>query len=788
MAPNVSTRSKLNQREKEVADAENIEDGRETSLGLHPEGSHHTRQVPLRPIVEGDVPTNLDLTGFTPNQITFLLNIARNMHVDEPQKNKERQHDDEAHSSVSGIGKRRRHQKSVFSRLGSSQNTDNPRHEKPHHAPEVWKENRRRRELRKEIDAKKVAYAKEKKRLEDEYEQEKEKSPEPTPEGGGGGLGSSQQELLHTIMELKRKVEGEIPATLGTSLFTRRLEEESKQRHLKHPNLDSYNGSGDPDEHLSYFEQISLFYEYKDLTSCRFFASTLRGNAQKWFCRITPRTINTWAEFKKAFLDKFKANQPHEVHTVYLETIAQKTGESLESYLDRFKEAVNKVVSVNETEALVHLRRGLNPYDCERYICKLMEEKPTSLARAYELASIFITETEAMKVLKQTRNPAHEAGQRKPYFQKERFTFQNHQVPAYEPLQVQTTHGPASTTQKRSFDKTRSLTPQAGRYPDRRPEPTYTALSMPRINILREIRNKPFYQKPPALWTAPANRDSTKYCEYHETHGHVTEDCKSLKRFLEGLIKQGHLNQYLPRQIASGNNNASTSQQGVQGKNIVNVVIGGNQSPPRGQAGEQVMALDHTEMPHEPITFSEADFEGINPDNTEALVISIEIKENIVKKVLIDNGSSVDVIFTHCWERLKLEGSILEKCPEEAPLYGFGHSDVPVTGIVRLPILFGTAPKQVHHFIKLYVVNTPSSYNMILGRPTLTRLRAITSTAHLKMKFPTMAGTGEIKGDTEASKYCYGSALNLAQTDPSNMRRARTAERKREKRKRHLDH
>lgn len=147
------------------------------------------------------------------------------------------------------------------------------------------------------------------------------------------------------------------------------------------------------------------------------------------------------------------------------------------------------------------------------------------------------------------------------------------------------------------------------------------------------------------------------------------------------------------------------------------------------------------------ITFSDAELEGVNPYNTEALVVTVETRDNVVKKVLIDNGSSVDIIFTHCWERLKLDDK-LEECSEEAPLYGFGHNAVPIAGIVRLPILFGTAPKQVRHIIKLYVVNTPSSYNMILGRPTLTRLRAITSTTHLKMKFPTIAGIGEIKGDT----------------------------------------
>lgn len=178
---------------------------------------------------------------------------------------------------------------------------------------------------------------------------------------------------------------------------------EKKQRHLKHPNLDAYNGEGDPEDHLNQFEQLSKFYEYTDLTSCRFFATSLKGNAQRWFNRIPARTIDTWVDFKKAFLSKFGTNKHHEIHNIHLESIRQGDREDLESYLKRFKQAVDRVETVNETEALIHLRRGLNPYECEKYICELMNQKPETLSKAYTLASRFIREAETMKVLKQTR-------------------------------------------------------------------------------------------------------------------------------------------------------------------------------------------------------------------------------------------------------------------------------------------------------------------------------------------------------------------------------------------------
>ena len=53
----------------------------------------------------------------------------------------------------------------------------------------------------------------------------------------------------------------------------------------------------------------------------------------------------------------------------------------------------------------------------------------------------------------------------------------------------------------------------------------------------------------------------------------------------------------------------------------------------------------------------------------------------------------------------------------------------------------------------------PSTYNIILGRPALNRLRIATSTYYLKVKFPTGHGVGEIRGDQVLAKECHQAAL-----------------------------
>ena len=57
------------------------------------------------------------------------------------------------------------------------------------------------------------------------------------------------------------------------------------------------------------------------------------------------------------------------------------------------------------------------------------------------------------------------------------------------------------------------------------------------------------------------------------------------------------------------------------------------------------------------------------------------------------------------------------------------------------------------------MVDCPSSYNVIIGRPILNKWKAVTSTYCLKVKFPTENGIGEMKGDQVLARECYQAVL-----------------------------
>ena len=118
----------------------------------------------------------------------------------------------------------------------------------------------------------------------------------------------------------------------------------------------------------------------------------------------------------------------------------------------------------------------------------------------------------------------------------------------------------------------------------------------------------------------------------------------------------------------------------------------------------------------------------------------------------MDNGSSADIIYIPAFQQLKLDPKRLR--PFESPLVSFSGDMVYPKGIVMLTITVGTHLKQLTRQLEFLVVDCPLSYNVIIGRPTLNRWKAATSTYCLKVKFPIDNGVGKVKGDQVLAREC----------------------------------
>ena len=81
-------------------------------------------------------------------------------------------------------------------------------------------------------------------------------------------------------------------------------------------------------------------------------------------------------------------------------------------------------------------------------------------------------------------------------------------------------------------------------------------------------------------------------------------------------------------------------------------------------------------------------------------------------------------------------------------------------GIITLLVVVGSYPQQITREVNFLMVDCSSSYNAIIGRPTLNSWKVITST-YLSVKFPTEHGIGQAQGDQLAARECYLAMMAL---------------------------
>ena len=141
----------------------------------------------------------------------------------------------------------------------------------------------------------------------------------------------------------------------------------------------------------------------------------------------------------------------------------------------------------------------------------------------------------------------------------------------------------------------------------------------------------------------------------------------------------------------------------------------------------------------------------------DPLVIMLTIEGFNTRRILVNNGSSVEIIYLSTFQQLKLDLGRL--CLFDSLLVNFSGDRVYPKGIVTLTVTVGAYSRQLTRQLDFLVVDYPSSYNVIIRRLTLNRWKAATSTYYLKVKFLIENGVGEVKGDQVLARECYQAML-----------------------------
>ncbi|XP_078170119.1 uncharacterized protein LOC144564390 [Carex rostrata] len=265
-------------------------------------------------------------------------------------------------------------------------------------------------------------------------------------------------------------------------------------------------------------------------------------------------------------------------------------------------------------------------------------------------------------------------------------------------------------------------------------------------------------------------KDNSKTCDFHGFKGHSTAECLQLKNILERLAREGKLSEFIhpdfykrykwkyngqgkdykkkipyrkdytgprpPINDAREIGRDESERPKRHDSPVINVISGGHRdSEPkkihrRTKQYPTILNVEERVDKKRPrldevIFFSEKDFGDVIWPHENPIVLTLKLHIHRVKRILVDTGSSADILFLSTYKRMGYDPRKLQE--KTTPLIGFTGNSLQPKGVIKLKVVFGKSPRCVEVMVDFLVVNAPSAYNSILGRGTLNKIGAVVS-------------------------------------------------------------
>ncbi|GJS87527.1 reverse transcriptase domain-containing protein [Tanacetum coccineum] len=286
--------------------------------------------------------------------------------------------------------------------------------------------------------------------------------------------------------------------------FTRRISDFSEDKKRRMPaNVKTYDGTGDPDDHLKIFESAATIENWPQPVWCHMFNSTLVGNARNWFSKLPRRSIDGFEELRRAFRLNFTQRKKCAKNPVELARVKQRQGESTSAYVERYKDECIHVKACPEILKISGFMNGINNPEL---IKRLNDRVPQTFDELMKRTRSFI------------QGEAAAADSRKGYSNNR------------SQEQSRRQSNDQSSSRNNSYRGQRG-----GRGNDK-----YTPLTMtPKEILATEGANFP---RPPPMRTPEEQRVGNGYCEYHRQKGHTTNDEQALNKEFSPTISAKVMN------------------------------------------------------------------------------------------------------------------------------------------------------------------------------------------------------------------------------------------------------
>nr|GEY03055.1 reverse transcriptase domain-containing protein [Tanacetum cinerariifolium] len=277
--------------------------------------------------------------------------------------------------------------------------------------------------------------------------------------------------------------------------FTPRIRNFKSSRKIRMPNnVKTYDGTGDPEDHVKVFQAAAQVERWAMPTWCHMFNSTLIGAARVWFDELPFESIDGYKDLRAAFLAYFMQQKKYIKDPVEIHNIKQRDGETIEDFMERFKTETGRMKGAPECMWISGFMHGVNNPELTK--C-LNEHVPKTMEEMMITTTAFI------------RGEATTTSKKKGYV-------------SWKPQDQSKWH----SSDKRSDFRGHS---REGRGSNR-----FTPLTRTSKKILATEASK--FQPPPPMVTPVEKRSSKKFCDFHNDKGHSTDKCMQLKKQNEELL------------------------------------------------------------------------------------------------------------------------------------------------------------------------------------------------------------------------------------------------------------
>ncbi|WVZ15676.1 hypothetical protein V8G54_013242 [Vigna mungo] len=551
-------------------------------------------------------------------------------------------------------------------------------------------------------------------------------------EQGGGGRGrGSHAEVTGPVVHVDELPPmGQPDQAKGLHPFTDNVMRAAMPENRVFPFVEKYGGLADPVKHLRSFVDAMAVYSSDKLVWCRVFSLTLKEEAIDWFHSLQPRTIDSFATLRQLFSQHSDENETRK---------------------RRILQGIYGAFQL-DGQAVGALTNALRPGSLTDYI---YEEEPQTMDELQNKLAGFIRIEEGR---------AHQGRQMKEISQSVKV--------GRERRGEKRPHREEGGSGSRNAD-----VPRISQYLH------HTPLNAPRARVMEEALRADLMVATRS--PTPRGADESKHCKYHQNMGHTTEDCITLKDKLESLVQAGHLREFVQRKGTSsgaGTNNGNRpprrktenlgNPQGARDdrplRGVFNTISGGfagggPSSAARKRHVRNLHSVNRAEtarrsMP--PITFSDEDFHAPDPNQDDPMVITPVIARYSVGKVLIDQGSSTNILYWKIFQQMDIQDGIV--MPFHEQILGFAGERVDTCGYVDLKVSLGVDRGAKEIKVRFLLVDADTSYNVLLGRSCLNAFGAIVSTPHLTLKYPADDGKiWTVNADQKVARECYAAGLKV---------------------------